>query len=82
MEAVVKLKRWGNSLSVRIPAAVARSLGLVEDSSVTVKTEDGCVVVEPVRARTFDLDKLVAGITPKNCHEEADFGRPAGREAL
>jgi hypothetical protein len=32
--------------------------------------------------REAELEELVRGITPKNRHEETDFGPPVGREIL
>lgn len=78
----MKLKRWGNSLGVRIPAAVARSLGLVEDSSVVVKTEGDRIVLEPTRPKKFELEALLAGITKENRHAEMHAGPPVGEEAM
>jgi antitoxin MazE len=72
----VTIRRWGNSASVRIPAAVMRAAKLRLDQAVKIKAERGRVVIEPVRAPVFDLEKLVAGITNENKHNEIDFGAP------
>lgn len=78
----VTVKKWGNSASVRIPAAVMEAAKLEIDTVVDVSEENGRIVIEPVRDAEFDLDKLIAGITPENLHEEIDFGAPMGKEAL
>ena len=46
-EAVLDIKRWGNSLGVRLPAAVARAAHLKADQRVRVSVEDGRVVIVP-----------------------------------
>ena len=46
MKAVVK--KWGNSASVRIPAAVLQAAKLRLDDSVDVREESGRIVIEPV----------------------------------
>ncbi len=79
MKAVVR--KWGNSASVRIPAAVMRAAQLDLDEPVDVREESGRIVIEPVRRKEYDLAELVSRITRRNLHEEADFGRPAGKEA-
>lgn len=79
MRAVVK--KWGNSASVRIPAAIMRAAHMELDEPVDVREESGRIVIEPVRHKEYDLDELVEGITRENLHEEADFGRPIGKEA-
>lgn len=82
MDAIVKVKAWGNSLGVRIPAAVAQTVGLAEDSTVKIKAEKGRVVIEPAQQTSFELEALLAGITKKNRHSAVDSGDPVGREVL
>ncbi len=75
------VKKWGNSASVRIPAAVLQAAHLDLDEPVDVREESGRIVIEPVRRKEYDLAELVKGITRGNLHEEVDFGSPVGREA-
>lgn len=75
-----KLKKWGNSAAVRIPAAVMQAARLRLDEVVDVSEEKGRIVIEPVREKSYDLDDLLKGITTKNLHQEIDFGPPEGRE--
>jgi antitoxin MazE len=42
------VKKWGNSPSVRIPAAIMAASGLRIDQSVDVRAEDGRVIIEPI----------------------------------
>ena len=42
--------RWGNSLAVRLPAELARELGLQEGSRVQAYVQDGALHVQPERA--------------------------------
>jgi len=74
------IKKWGNSAAVRIPAAAMRAIPLELDEAVDVREESGRIVIEPVRQKTYDLDELVKGITPRNLHEAVDFGSPQGNE--
>jgi antitoxin MazE len=78
MKATVK--KWGNSAAVRIPAAVMQATHLNLDEAVDVREEAGRIVIEPVRQKAYDLDRLLKGITSKNLHEAADFGPPQGKE--
>ncbi|HTY49884.1 MAG TPA: AbrB/MazE/SpoVT family DNA-binding domain-containing protein [Steroidobacteraceae bacterium] len=77
----VTVKKWGNSMAVRIPAHVVAAAGLKVDARVVVREENGRIVIEPSPAE-YDLDALVAGITRDNVHPGVDFGAPVGREAL
>jgi antitoxin MazE len=78
----VTVKKWGNSASVRIPAAIMESAHLKLDQAVDVREENGRIVLEPVRPDKYDIAQLVAAITPDNLHDETDFGAPAGKESL
>ena len=73
------IARWGNSLALRIPKAVADRLGLGEGGVVELTVDQGQLVVRP-RAGEPRLDELLAGITPENLHGEADFGPAVGKE--
>ena len=50
------------------------------DQPVDIREENGRVVIEPVTTPVYDLDELLAAITPDNLHEEIDFGPPVGKE--
>jgi len=80
MKTVVK--KWGNSASVRIPAAIMQAAHLELDETVDVREESGRVVIEPAQRKEYDLAELVKRITPKNVHDEVDFGKAVGKEAL
>lgn len=76
----VQVKKWGNSASVRIPAAVMTAASLRLDQEVDVREEAGRVVIEPIPSRSGRLDALLDRITPENVHELVDWGPPVGRE--
>jgi len=76
----VTVRKWGNSASVRIPAAIMTAARVRLDQPVDVREERGRIVIEPVRQAAFDLKTLLAGITVQNRHNEVDFGGPMGRE--
>jgi antitoxin component of MazEF toxin-antitoxin module len=42
------VRKWGNSPSIRIPAAVMAESGLKLDQPVEVRVEDGRLVIEPI----------------------------------
>lgn len=77
----VKAQRWGNSLAVRIPKAVADEAGIGEQDEMDIDVAAGIIRLRP-RVPEPSLEELLAGVTPENLHREADFGRPEGREAL
>jgi antitoxin MazE len=76
----VVVKKWGNSASVRIPAAVMEAAHLQLNEPVEIREEDGRIIIDPIPRREYRLADLVAGITPENMHEPIDFGAPIGKE--
>jgi len=76
------IKKWGNSASVRIPSAVMEAANLYVDAPVDVREEEGRVVIELAKPAAYDLDTLVAAITPENRHDEVESGPAVGKEAF
>jgi len=75
------ISKWGNSLAVRIPQAIAKLAGLREGDSVALALDsDGVIVLRPIRPR-YELSELVSQITPRNRHRETDWGGPRGEES-
>ena len=77
----VTVRKWGNSAAVRIPASVMQATHLDLNEVVYVREEAGRIVIEPVRQKTYELARLLKGITPKNRHDGVDFGAAMGKEA-
>jgi antitoxin MazE len=77
MQTVVK--KWGNSLALRLPQSVAADLHMEEGSTVSLTIEDRSLVVRPARKR-FKLSELLANEKPGQRHAETDWGKPEGEE--
>lgn len=80
MEAV--LRKWGNSVAVRLPAGILKECGLASNARVIIMTREGKIVLSPMKRQRYSLASLLSGITPTNRHASVDCGRPQGREAL
>ena len=76
----VLIKKWGNSASVRIPATVMAAASLSVDQAVEVREENGRVVIEPVRAPTYTLDELLAGMAPETFPGDEGLGPAVGQD--
>ena len=81
------IKKWGNSLAVRIPAAFADQLHWEENTEVELSVIDGKLVAEAVGGLdmqdipVYDLGEMLAQIRPETFHPETDWGPPVGKEA-
>ena len=75
------VSKWGNSLAVRIPQAIAKEAHLSEGDCVALDFDgNGSIVLRPARRR-YELSELVSQITTKNRHRETDWGQPQGEES-
>lgn len=77
--ATTQLAKWGNSLGLRLPKAIAQAAGVEEGDPVDVSVENGAIVIRP-SGPTYSLEQLVGEITPRNRHDESDWGEPVGDE--
>jgi antitoxin MazE len=68
-EALLDIKKWGNNLGVRLPAAVAREAKLHADQRVRIAVEDGRITITPVSGMT--LEQRLARFDPSRHGGEA-----------
>jgi antitoxin MazE len=62
--ATLTLQQWGNSLAVRIPAAVARSARFKVGQSVEVSAQDFNVLVKSLGEARLTLAQKLAAYDP------------------
>jgi antitoxin MazE len=74
------VRKWGNSLALRIPKSFASEVGLQNESPVEVSMEDGKLIIVPVAKPELTLKQLLAGVTPENIHHEVETGPSTGTE--
>ena len=75
-----RVRKWGNSLALRIPKPFAIEIGLERDSPVEVSLVNGHLVIAPVVEPTLTLEHLLAQVTEDNLHGEIETGPAVGRE--
>lgn len=76
----LRIRKWGNSLALRIPHAIAELSSLRQDSEVEIQVVGNKLVIEVVREK-LRLEDLLAKVTPENIHGETDWGAPVGNES-
>ena len=76
MEAVVK--KWGNSLGIRIPTHIARGLSIKDGSFVDINNKGKEIIIRPIKKNK--LSEMLSLINEQNLHEEIDTGDPVGNE--
>ncbi|NSW92892.1 MAG: AbrB/MazE/SpoVT family DNA-binding domain-containing protein [Firmicutes bacterium] len=71
------VQKWGNSLGIRIPLALAQKIGLKEGTPVDLEAKDDAIII---RRKRYSLEQLLSQVTPNNIHGEVDTGTQVGRE--
>ena len=80
--ATLTLRQWGNSLAVRIPAAVARSARFKVGQPVEVSAQDSNVLVRAVGEPKLTLTQKLAAFDPvRHAGEAMSTGR-VGKEVF
>ncbi|MFH1805415.1 MAG: AbrB/MazE/SpoVT family DNA-binding domain-containing protein [Pseudomonadota bacterium] len=77
-----RIKKWGNSAAIRLPANILLEAGLQADSKVNISNEEGRIIIEKSPDLAQSLDELLAGISDENLHNEVDFGPARGKESF
>jgi antitoxin MazE len=80
--ATLTLQQWGNSLAVRIPAAVARSARFKVGQPVEVSVQDSNVLVKPVGEPKLTLAQKLAAFDPVRHSGEAMVTGRIGKEVF
>lgn len=73
------VRKWGNSLAIRIPTGYAKDFGLQEGSGVDFLNKAGQLVIIPTK-NILKLSDLLANVTTKNIHREEFTGDAVGKE--
>ncbi len=75
----VRIRKWGNSLALRIPKSLAEDSGVHTGSVVELRLVRGKLVATPVRG-DYELEELLSEVSKANLHGEIDSGKAVGRE--
>lgn len=76
------VQKWGNSLAIRIPLALAGQMDVKEGTAVDLTVRDGELIVRPEKAPKFSLSELLKDCKPSQQHGETEFGADVGREVI
>lgn len=76
------IQKWGNSLAVRIPAALANQLNVAAGTPVEITARNGSIIVKPRKRPKYILREMLKDMKPGQFHEEMDWGPDVGREVI
>jgi len=77
MKTVVQ--KWGHSLALRIPKAMAEHIKVKEGAPVEIQEDGNALLIKPVGAKP-SLKELLSKVTPENLHGETKTGKAVGKE--
>jgi antitoxin MazE len=77
------IQKWGNSLGIRVPKAIADQLNLANGTEVEMDTSGGVLTIRPRRRRSkYRLADLLKKAKGPNPHGEIFSDPPRGREVI
>jgi antitoxin MazE len=74
-----KVKKWGNSLGIRISKSMADEVNITENTVINLSVNNNSIILTPA-PKKINLEELISRITPENTHLEIDFGDRVGKE--
>lgn len=80
VEAVLDIGCWGNSLGVRLPAAIVREAHVRANQPVRLTVESGRIIVSPVLEESLTLKQRLAQFDPNRHSGEAMVTERLGAE--
>ena len=80
--AKLAVQQWGNSLAVRIPAAVARTANITVGQPVEIEVQQGALLVRPVGSPQLSLAQKLKLFDPEVHGGEAMRSPSLGREEM
>jgi antitoxin MazE len=76
METVIR--KWGNSLGIRIPNLIVREFSLKDGSAVEIQDMGDEIIIKPKKKNKFP--EMLDAINEQNIHGEIETNGPVGQE--
>ena len=76
-----RVKKWGNSLALRIPKPIAVQMGVGDDSPVVLVLRGRELALVPMERTHFRLSDLLSGVSKRNLHKRINIGTSGAGEA-
>ncbi|HZL00509.1 MAG TPA: AbrB/MazE/SpoVT family DNA-binding domain-containing protein [Caulobacteraceae bacterium] len=77
----VQISKWGNSLGLRLPRALAQRIGVREGEKVNLVLDGDRLIVEAAAPR-WRLEDLLVNMTPEAMGDAFAWGDDKGREIV
>lgn len=74
------VRKWGNSLAIRIPRPLADQAGITQGSLVDIRVVGESIQIDLIAPARYTLEDLLSNVNEENLHNEFDTGGAEGRE--
>lgn len=75
-----KIQKWGNSLGIRIPSSMLKSMGLKSNDIIDISEEDGKIIITRSNKNKISLQDLFDQYKGSNLAKDFEWDEPRGRE--
>ena len=76
----IRLQKWGNSVGIRIPNNLLKSLNLKVNDVLNIKEEDNKIIISKSKKGKVNLEELFNNYDGENLSKEFVWDEPRGRE--
>jgi antitoxin MazE len=68
------IKKWGNSLALRIPKLFANNANLKINKTVDISIDNGSIIITPISEKEYSLEKLLKGVNKSRLEKKSGDG--------
>lgn len=76
----IRLQKWGNSLGIRIPSNILKTLNLKINDTLELFEEENKIIITKSNKKTISLEKKFKQYKGENLAKEFSWDEPTGRE--
>lgn len=76
----IKLQKWGNSLGVRVPSNIVKSMNIKINDILDIKEEDSKIIISVPKKNKISLYEEFKKYNGKNLAKEFTWDESVGKE--
>ena len=76
----VRLQKWGNSIGIRIPSNMLKSLNLKVNDLLEIKESDNKIIISKSKKEKISLEKLFDEYNGDNLSKDFEWDYEKGKE--
>jgi antitoxin MazE len=76
----IKLQKWGNSMGIRIPSNVIKSLGIKEGDNLKLEQQNNHLLLSKIERKHLTLKERFANYSGPNRSKDFTWDEAKGRE--